>query len=82
MERIGRRAANSSWQTIPMLVSGAALLMGGCGGDGGGGVGTLSGEHQLGFVNSLDYPVNFNLVNSKTGGFVTSSVTGFFTTAP
>jgi hypothetical protein len=33
LERIGRGAANASWKVIPMLVIGAALMVGGCGGD-------------------------------------------------
>jgi hypothetical protein len=43
----------------------------------------LCGEHQWGYLNSFNYsPFNINLVNSSTGGFVTASPTGHFTTAP
>ena len=43
----------------------------------------LRGEHQWGYLNSFtDSPVNINLVNSSTGGFVTASPTVHLTTAP
>lgn len=40
-------------------------------------------EHQWGYLDSLGgTPLNLNLVNSKTGGFVTASAIGSFTTGP
>jgi hypothetical protein len=42
----------------------------------------LRGEHQWGYLNSINDPVYINLVNSSTGGFVTASPTVHLTTAP